>query len=63
MSTFYYRNHLTSVYEKQQEAEVTFCQPIIKQGPRADNSPLGIDMTESFDIHSLNDMQNLGKKL
>ena len=63
MFTFYYRNHLTSVYEKQTEPEGIFYQPIIKQGLRADNSPLGIDMTWSFDIHSLSDMQNLRKKL
>ena len=61
--TFYYRNHLTSVYEKQTEAEEIFYQPIIKQGSRADNSPLELDMTWSFDIHSLNDMQSLRKKL
>ena len=61
MFTFYYRNYLTSVYEKQTEAEEIFYQPIIKQGSRADNSPLGIDMTWSFDIHSLNDMLNLRK--
>ena len=53
MFTFYYRNYLTSVYEKQTEAEEIFYQPIIKQGSRADNSPLGVDMTWSFDIHSV----------
>ena len=42
MFTFYYRNHLTSVYEKQTEPEGIFYQPIIKQGSRADNSPLGV---------------------
>ena len=63
MFTFYYRNHRTSVYEKQSVAEEIFYQPIIKQGPKADNSHLGIDMTWSFDIHLLSDMQNLRKKL
>ena len=63
MFTFYYGNHLTSVYEKQTEAEEIFYQPITKQGSRADNSPLGIDMTWSFNIHSLSDMPNLRKKL
>ena len=63
MFTFYYRNHLTSVYEKQSVAEEIFYQPIIKQGSKADNSHLGIDMTWSFDIHLLSDMQNLRKKL
>ena len=63
MFTFYYRNYLTLVYEKQTEPEGIFYQTIIKQGSRADNSPLGIDMTWSFDIHSLSDMQNLRKKL
>ena len=63
MFTFYYRNHQTSVYEKQTETEEIFYQPIIKQGSRADNSPLGIDMTWSFAIHLLNDMPNLRKKL
>ena len=60
MFTFYYRNYLTSVYEKLTEAEEISYPPLIKQGSRADNSPLGVDMTWSFKIHSLNDMQNLG---
>ena len=53
MFSFYYRNHLTSVYGKQTDAEEIFHQPIIKQRSRADSSSLGIDMSWSFDVHSL----------